>query len=73
LIGIGALSFEIFNYINNSISYEFKRHYEVFGISISVAVKSFELFQSFIEKNMPIDLKKYIENSKKRFMVSDIW
>lgn len=27
LIGIGALSFEIFNYINNSISYEFKHHF----------------------------------------------
>lgn len=73
LIGLGALSCEIFNYIHNSISYEFKHHFEVFNISMIAVLQSFELFDSCLTQKMPVDLKNYVENIKKRFMVSDIW
>jgi hypothetical protein len=38
IIGIATLSCEIFNYVHNAISYEFKHHLEVFETDIKVAI-----------------------------------
>ena len=73
IIGIAALSCEIFNYINNSVSYGFKRHCDVFSTNARTAFDTLEMFSSDVSESMPIDLKDYLQKTTKRFFIDDIW
>jgi hypothetical protein len=73
IIGIATVSCEIFNYINNSVSYAFKNHCDVFGTDAQSAFEAFSMFNKDILDTMPLDLKEYLQKTTKRFFVDDIW